>query len=76
MKRTLIALILTAVFAIPTAWAAGIDKQAMTDEAAVASWERMALSDACMNGDVSASGSYPSQAAEDKSRASMFYLAN
>ena len=44
-------------------------------EAAQSSWEQTVLFEPCMNGEVSAGGLYPSQAAENKSRATMGYLA-
>ena len=46
------------------------------DEAALSSWEHMVNLEPCMNGDVSASGLYPSQIAEDKSFATLGTLAN
>jgi hypothetical protein len=46
------------------------------DEAALSSWEHMVSLEPCMNGDVSASGLYPSQIAEDKSFATLGTLAN
>ena len=45
------------------------------DEAALSSWEHMVSLEPCMNGDVSASGLYPSQIAEDKSFATLGRLA-
>ena len=44
-------------------------------EDALIGWEQTALYEPCMNGEVSAGGLYPSQPAEDKSRATMGYLA-
>lgn len=44
-------------------------------EATLSGWEQTALYEPCMNGEVSAGGLYPSQAAENKSRATMGYLA-
>lgn len=45
-------------------------------EAALSSWERAVSLEPCMNGDVSASGVYPSQIAEDKSFATLGTLAD
>ena len=47
-----------------------------TDEAALSIWEHMVSLEPCMNGDVSASGLYPSQIAEDKSFATLGTLAD
>ena len=59
---------------------AGTTAQAVTpgatDAAALGSWEHMVNLEPCMNGDVSASGLYPSQIAEDKSFATLGTLAN
>lgn len=44
-------------------------------EQALSEWENTALYEPCINGDVSASGLYPSQIAEDKSYATLGVLA-
>lgn len=54
---------------------AGPGAAAAGDTASMSSWEKIALYEPCMNGDVSASGSYPSQSAEDKSFATLGILA-
>lgn len=41
-----------------------------------AAWEHMASYEPCMNGEVSASGLYPSQIAEDKSFATLGWIAD
>ena len=48
---------------------------AVGDSAAMSKWEREALYEPCMNGEVSANGLYPSQIAEDKSFATLGRLA-
>ena len=48
---------------------------AVSDSAVISQWEREALYEPCMNGEVSANGLYPSQIAEDKSFATLGRLA-
>jgi hypothetical protein len=46
------------------------------DEASLSEWEHMVSLESCINGEVSASGLYPSQIAEDKSFATLGVLAD
>jgi len=46
------------------------------DEAALSDWEHMVSLESCINGEVSASGLYPSQIAEEKSLATLGILAD
>ena len=46
------------------------------DETSLSEWEHMVSLESCINGEVSASGLYPSQIAEDKSFATLGILAD
>jgi hypothetical protein len=70
-----IVLVALAIASIPLA-TVHAGKANGTDEAAISSWEHMVSLEPCMNGDVSASGLYPSQIAEDKWSATLGTLAN
>ncbi len=50
-------------------------KSVTIDETALSAWEHMVSLEPCMNGEVSSTGLYPSQIAEDKSFATMGMLA-
>ena len=67
MKSTLTVLSIATAFAIPIAWAATLDQRGASKVANVDQWERMAFSDACMNGDVPALGYTSTQATDGKS---------
>ncbi len=52
MRRTITALTIAAAFSIPTVWAATVYQKDASETAYADQWERMAFSDACMNGEV------------------------
>lgn len=67
-------LLALSVLMTSAAWA--VDRSsAVTSQATLDAWERMAVYEPCMNGDVSSSGFYPSQVGEDKSRATLGLIA-
>ena len=74
--KDLMRIILVSVAVASTTHATGeIGASSAMDEAALSSWEHTVSLEPCMNGEVSASGLYPSQIAEDKSFATLGVLA-
>lgn len=73
INRILYAALASGSITLATAYAGTPDG---TDEAALSTWEQMVSLEPCMNGDVSGSGLYPSQIAEDKSFATLGTLAD
>ena len=67
MKNIITTVTIATAFAIPVAWAATMDQRAASNVADVDQWERMATTDACMNGDVPALGYYSTIPTDEKS---------